>query len=242
MLATPQRDLKANQAKDVIERIIMSSYEEHLIGSTDTLGPDLESSKIAWSDQKIRFVTDRCKNKKVLDLGCVQHNPGFADTELWLHKAICAVSDETLGLDLYEPGVKILTKKGYNVVHGNAENFDFERVFETIVAGDLVEHLSNFGNFLESCVKHMDRNSKLLICTPNPWHWHRVIRAFYRDIPVNGEHTCWMCPITLKQLAKRYGLNVTYLEYGSSRLRDKFLLLPKRLRHQSWNAELMLSF
>ena len=218
----------------------MSSYQDHLIGSVDSPAPSSDNDKIAWDDQKIRFVTDRCKNKDVLDLGCVQHDPRLADTKLWLHKAICAVSDNVLGLDLYEVGVEILSEKGYNVVHGDAEDFDLGRVYDVIVAGDLIEHLSNFGRFLDSCVNHMGLDSKLLICTPNPWHWHRVIRAAYRDVPVNGEHTCWMCPTTLSQLVKRHGLALTYFEYGSSRMRDRFLPLPKRLRHQSWNAELKL--
>ena len=33
------------------------------------------SEKIAWHDHKIRFAVHYCRDKDVLDLGCVQHNP-----------------------------------------------------------------------------------------------------------------------------------------------------------------------
>ena len=34
-------------------------------------------------------------------------------------------------------------KKGYNIIKGNAEIFDFEEEFDIIIAGELIEHLSN---------------------------------------------------------------------------------------------------
>jgi len=219
---------------------VMKSYEQHLIGTNSKNVPKSNQNEVDWDDPKISYVTNRCRGKTVLDLGCVQHDPAWENSKRWLHKAIKLVAKDVTGLDLYKPGVDTLVQKGYNIVHGNAEHFVFDKAFDVIVAGDLIEHLSNFGNFLESCVSHMSTESKLIICTPNPWHWHRVLRATFKDVPVNGEHTCWLCPTTLKQLAKRYNLRVQHFEYGSSRFRDKFLPLPKRLRHQSWQAELQL--
>lgn len=219
----------------------MTAEQKHLIGVRDSITPESHGEEIAWDDQKIRYVTERVKDKNVLDLGCVQHDPRFAENKLWLHKAIRAVASDVIGLDLYQPGVDALTAKGYNIVHGDAQDFDFNQTYEVIVAGDLIEHLNNFGGFLESCAKHMTAESELIICTPNPWHWHKVVRAAYREVPVNEEHTCWMCPRTLAQLAARFNLKVVNVEYGSSRPRDSFLPLPKRLRHSSWNSTLMLA-
>ena len=215
------------------------SYERHLIGERKHIEPKFHGDEIAWSDSKIKFVTARCSGRSVLDLGCVQHDPRFAENKFWLHKAIRSVADEVIGLDLHGSGVEALRAKGYNIVHGDAENFRFERTFEVIVAGDLIEHLSNFGGFLDSCVRHMDADSELIICTPNPWHWHKVARAALGPVPVNPEHTCWMCPQTLRQLAARSRLSVQQIEYGSTRLKDSFLPLPKRLRHASWYATLI---
>jgi 2-polyprenyl-3-methyl-5-hydroxy-6-metoxy-1,4-benzoquinol methylase len=197
-----------------------------------------DGGEIAWNDSKIKFVTDRCRGKSVLDIGCVQHHASSAKSKHWLHKAIQAVASDVTGLDIDSKGVKALDEQGYNVIHGDAQSFSLDRTFDVIVAGDLIEHLSNYGDFLAGCVRHMTNNSRLIICTPNPWHWHKTVRALWRDVPVNGEHTCWMCPTTLSQLALRYGLQITEVEYGSSRFKDSFLPLPKRVKHSSWYASL----
>ncbi len=197
-----------------------------------------DGTQIAWNDSKIKFVTERCHGKNVLDVGCVQHDPSFATNKHWLHKAIHAVASDLIGLDIDSKGVRVLQEQGYNLVHGDAQDFFLDRTFDVIVAGDLIEHLSNYGKFLECCVQHMTNESQLIICTPNPWHWHKIARAFWHDVPVNGEHTCWMCPTTLAQLSRRFGLKVTEVRYGSSRMKDSFLPLPKRLKHSTWYAVL----
>ena len=191
-------------------------------------------------DKKIEFITSRCLGKTVLDIGCVQHNTEMVDNIFWVHKAIKSVASELIGLDYLQKEVIELNKMGYNTVHGDAENFDMGRKFDTIVAGDLIEHLNNYGNFLECCKNHMHQDSCLIITSANPWHWHKIIRACFNEVPVNFEHTCWMTPVCLSQLSERFGLNVTQTKYGSSRLKDSFLPVPKRLKHSSWYCELKL--
>ena len=198
-------------------------------------------TKLYLKDKKTEFITKRCEGRTVLDLGCVQHNSEMENNIFWIHKVIKTVASELLGLDYLEKEVQKLRDLGYNVINGDAENFDLDRTFDTIVAGDLIEHLNNYGNFLGCCVKHMHKDSILVITSANPWHWHKIIRAFFDEIPVNYEHTCWMTPICLSQLSSRYGLTIVNTEYGSSRLKDSFLPLPKRLRHSSWYCELKLS-
>lgn len=213
-----------------------------LIRKRDHVVPADDGNVIDWSDSKIRFVTAECKAKKVLDLGCVQHDPEFARSKKWLHKAICAVASEVKGLDLDADGVAALKQMGYHdIVVGDAQHFDLMESFDVIVAGDLIEHLHNVGGFLESCAKHMTNDSKLLVCTPNPWHWHKWLRAFYREVPVNEEHTLWMCPTTMCQVAERFELSVSAIQYGSQRLKDSFLPVPARVRHSSFYAILKKS-
>lgn len=214
--------------------------QDHLIGVRTAIVPESHGSEIAWNDSKIKFVTDLCAGKEILDLGCVQHDPSFSKNKFWLHKAIQKKAKSVLGLDLFKEGVDELNAQGYNIIHGDAQNFSLDRTFEVIVAGDLIEHLSNFAGFFESCAKHMNDQSTLIICTPNPWHWHKVLKAALGPVPVNEEHTCWVCPKTLEQLAGRFSMELRHVEYGSTRRKDSFLPIPTRLRHASWYAELQL--
>jgi 2-polyprenyl-3-methyl-5-hydroxy-6-metoxy-1,4-benzoquinol methylase len=209
--------------------------KDYLIRQREGYVPSDDGEAIAWEDPKIRFVTEHCKGKSVLDLGCVQHDAMFSRNKLWLHKAIRQVASETIGLDLDESGIAALLELGYtDLIVADAQDFSLDRNFDVIVAGDLIEHLHNVGGFLASCARHMAETSELIVCTPNPWHWHKWGRAFIREVPVNGEHTLWMCPTTLKQIADRFDLKVVLTQYASQRTKDLFLPLPARVRHSSF--------
>lgn len=198
------------------------------------------SSNVALNDHKISFVQKHVDGKKVLDLGCVMHNPRNMESKYWLHRAIQTKANYLLGLDLYEEGVKKLNEAGYNVIFGDAQDFHIDEKFDVIVAADIIEHLHNAAGFFNSCIEHMTSNSKLLISTPNPWYWRYIVKAVYRPVTVNEEHTCWYCPTTLAQLSKRFGLVVDSVSYGSRYTVDNIMPLPKRLKHTSFHTVLKL--
>lgn len=200
------------------------------------------SDDIAFDDNKIAFAVRHCSKKDVLDLGCVQHNPENHKSKFWLHKALREVSGTILGMDIYEPGVEYLRGQGFNVVLGDAQSFDLGRKFDVIVAGDLIEHLDNLGGFLASCRKHLRPGGELLISTPNPWYWRHIVKAALRGrVGVNREHTLWLCPTTLSQLARRYDFAVDDVEFGSRYKQDLLMPLPRGIKHRSFHAVLRLA-
>jgi len=195
---------------------------------------------IAYRDHKISFVLNRINGKRVLDLGCVMHNPNNMASKYWLHKAIKEKSSELVGLDLYEDGVKRLCESGYNVVHGDAQEFQFEKKFDVIVAADIIEHLHNLEGFFISCRENLCTNGDLLISTPNPWHWRYIVKSLHKQVTVNKEHTCWFCPATLGQLAARFGFRVESVSYGSRYMSDRVMPFPKRIKHTSFHTVLKI--
>jgi 2-polyprenyl-3-methyl-5-hydroxy-6-metoxy-1,4-benzoquinol methylase len=198
------------------------------------------SENIAFHDHKIAFVLRHARGKDVLDLGCIQHNPENYKSRYWLHKAIASVASRLEGLDLYAEGVLYLRERGYNVSVGDATRIDLRRRFDVIVVGDLIEHLEDFGGFIESCRTHMQPSGKLLISSPNPWYWRNVVKAIFRsDVANNPEHTCWLCPRTLRQLMRRHGMEVVEVSFGSRYLRDRVMPLPKGVKHTSFHAVVM---
>lgn len=195
------------------------------------------SDTIAFGDHKIKFITKYCHQKDVLDLGCVEHDPQNYQSRYWSHKALKSVARSVLGMDIYKEGVDFLVAKGFNVVHGDAQNFYLGSKFDVIVAGDLIEHLENFDGFLECSREHMHRDSRLLISTPNPWYWRFIVKAvLLKEVPNNPEHTCWFCPRTLRQLVRRHDLDITEIVFGSRYLRDRLMPLPRGWKHTSFHA------
>ncbi|MBA7685249.1 hypothetical protein ES703_93667 [subsurface metagenome] len=199
------------------------------------------SDQIAFNDHKIKFVIKYCRNKSVLDLGCVMHDPENYKSKYWVHKAIREVAADLIGLDLYQEGVDYLRERGFNVVFGDAQNFQLDKKFNVIVAGDIVEHLEDHHGFIESCKRHMHRDSRLLISTPNPWFWKRIVRsAFQLEQPNSLEHTCWFCTRTLRQLVNRHGMDVGEIVFGSRSWKDRIIPLPTGWRHNSFHAEVFI--
>jgi len=200
---------------------------------------DLEP--IDFKDTKIRFATERCRGKRVLDLGCVMHDPRAYFRRHFLHRAISEVAEEAIGLDLHEAGVRHLNDMGYKALVGDAENFDFADPFDVIVAGDIIEHLSNLDGFLRSVRRNLKPGGMLVVQTPNPWHWRFIVKAALRiENPVNEEHTCWFCPRTWRQLVARSGMQLGKIEYNSRNRGDNLLPLPAGWKHTSWSAEVFL--
>ena len=194
---------------------------------------------IDFADAKIRYITERCRGRRVLDIGCVMHNVASYNSCYFLHRAIAEVAADVTGLDLHEEGVTALAGYGYSVAVGDAEHFAFERKFDVIVAGDLIEHLGNLDGFLTSCLAALEDDGCILIQTPNPWYWRNIVKSVvYEEVPNNAEHTCWFDPRTLRQLVARYGLTLGEVEFQSRYARDRMMPLPRGIKHTSWIAEI----
>ncbi len=96
-----------------------------------------------------------------------------------------------------------------------------------------------WGGGFQSCRRSLHSGGKLLISTPNPWYWRNVVKAaLMSHVKTNPEHTSWMCPETLRQIADRYGFQVSEITFGSRYLRDKIVPIPKGIRHTSFHAVL----
>ncbi len=156
-------------------------------------------------DDRLAFIADFARGKDVLDLGCVDHNAMQASKSDWLHGRIKEVASSLMGLDYAEEQVAALRDRGYNVVHGNVETVKLGRTFERIVAGELIEHLSNPGLFLQNMRDHLSPGGKILLTTPNPFCPKRFLEIIFRGRTlVNPEHVAWYCPTTLRTLFRRH--------------------------------------
>ncbi|PKL70339.1 MAG: hypothetical protein CVV30_02985 [Methanomicrobiales archaeon HGW-Methanomicrobiales-1] len=166
--------------------------------------------------EKVAFIQNRCRGKSILDLGCIRHNAEFAKKDPnWLHQKIKEVAKNVIGIDYLENEVKKLKDMGYDIRFGDVtQPLTFNERFDVIVAGDIIEHLSNFDGFFENCLKYLKDDGILIISTPNPFftdEFHYV--SFKRNYIINPEHTCWIDPQALSQLSQRYNLAITELHF-----------------------------
>lgn len=175
------------------------------------------------------YIKPVVENEKVLDLGVVQHDPDAKEREMWLHDLICSYASETKGIDNDEEGVQKLTEEGYDVDVANVESFELNDEYDVVVAGEIIEHLSNVGMFLDSVRHHLKTGGYFIITTPNPFNWLRLVEILIRgEKPVNSEHTCWFDSVTLRQVLKRHGFKIAKMHFTSQEWIHRNMPIPRK--------------
>lgn len=172
--------------------------------------------KSAKPVNKESFIADRCSGKIVLDLGCIRHSSEFVLKDAdWLHKRIRAVARKVTGVDYLPEEIEKINSQGYDIIFGDVtQPLNIAEKFDAIIAGDLLEHLVNFEGFFTNCRKLLKPGGILIITTPNPFfcgEFHYV--SFKKNFIVNPEHTCWIDPQCLLQLAGRFEFEITEIAF-----------------------------
>ena len=192
-------------------------------------------------ENRTDLILNYCKGKNVLDIGCIDHHSILESREDWLHKRIKSVAKKIVGIDYLKDEVEVLRKKGYDIVYANAEDFDLNEKFDVIVGGEILEHLSNPGNFLNSIKKHMHENTRLILTTPNAFSLRRMIGMILNGKLIeNKEHVAYYSNVLIAQFFKRNGFKVKTIKYLHSEDRNKVkkflelflsMFFRKELRH-----------
>jgi 2-polyprenyl-3-methyl-5-hydroxy-6-metoxy-1,4-benzoquinol methylase len=164
------------------------------------------------ANERIERVVSELTGTQILHVGCV----GQAEGRYRLHEELCQrlPEAEILGLDIDAVGVAELRRRGYSVIIGDGEEMPFQSRFDSIAAGELIEHLSNPGEFLRACHRALKPKGRVVITTPNPFalmHGLMYTKNFNRAF--NSEHALWLCPQTLAELARRCGFQVRKIEF-----------------------------
>ncbi|MBI2596892.1 class I SAM-dependent methyltransferase [Candidatus Daviesbacteria bacterium] len=168
---------------------------------------------ISFRTEKHQFIIDHCREKKVLDIGCVNHTLEATTRPEWLHGKLREVAKSLVGLDYEETIVKKLQDKGWNIIVSDAQNFNITKKyplgFDVIVVSDVIEHLVNPGAFLSCVRKHLAPGGILLLTTP-----HAYGLAFFLEVVllgeenINDDHTMTFSRKNIYWLLEKCGLQV----------------------------------
>ena len=97
-------------------------------------------------DKKRIEIIARCEGNSILDIGSVatqlESLKRNIENNLWLHAELAKRFNKVVGIDILKKEIQELRRMGYDVRYGNAEDFELNEKFDTIVAGELIEHLS----------------------------------------------------------------------------------------------------
>jgi 2-polyprenyl-3-methyl-5-hydroxy-6-metoxy-1,4-benzoquinol methylase len=159
---------------------------------------------------RINEILEMVRGPAVLDVGCAGHTPK-PGSPYWLHGRLREEFPSVVGIDFNSKNVQQLHNSGYeNIYVASAEDFDLNLKFDTIVAGELIEHLSNPGLFFDRCRAHLKPNGRVVLTTPYTFALFYMLYALVKFPRTcqNDEHSVWFCPKTLNALASRTGFQV----------------------------------
>jgi SAM-dependent methyltransferase len=165
---------------------------------------------------KIKFIQTHCQDKTVFDIGCIRHNAKFSTEDpSWLHGKIKDVAKSVVGCDYLQEEVKKFENTVYDVrEYDITKPISIAEKFDVIVAGDIIEHLSNFTGFFENCSQLLNPSGLLLISTATPFFTDFFHGAAWKGyVQTNPEHTCWICPQSLSELSSRFGYEIMEIHY-----------------------------
>jgi 2-polyprenyl-3-methyl-5-hydroxy-6-metoxy-1,4-benzoquinol methylase len=170
-----------------------------------------------------KIIKEIITNKDVLDIGSIGQTSSYSLWEILKE----AKTKSLTGIDLPDAKEMAVEKfkitedrlpKETNIVFGNMETYIFNRQFDVIIAGDVIEHVENQGLFLNNIRKHLRQDGILILTTPNA-KWPSVI------MKPNETHTLWHDRYTLERILNNCGMYIYKLKYYYGNKKKYFFLL-----------------
>ncbi len=177
------------------------------------LGQDLVPmmDKITWLETRVR-------GKRVLDVGCVDHNVETIASKheegIWVHGRLRKVASFCMGIDICSEGVEYIKNvlNFSDVLCGDV--FDLSTIinrsnFDSIVMGDVLEHLDSPVLFLTRMREIYGAKVKeILISVPNAFKWENFIYGLSNKEVINSDHRYWYTPYTLSKVCLQAGWSI----------------------------------
>lgn len=161
---------------------------------------------------RLAFIAERCCDKVVLDLGCLDETALIKrDSAHWLHGRIAQVARQVVGVDASDqlPPKGLITGPNARIHRGDATNinpvFLDGMAIDMVVAGEFIEHLDNPLHFLTT-LREVLPGRELILSTPNGLCFGNTLMGMIRREVQHRDHLANFTFKTLNTLCERAGL------------------------------------
>lgn len=154
----------------------------------------LEKIRIQKPVDRLTYISQLCKDKRVLDIGCYDETAikSKKDSGYWLHGLLSKEAKKVIGIDSSEkirseiktgPRSKIIKKDLYDL----DRSFAVANKIDVIVAGELIEHIPDVSRFLQ-LMKELYPKKVLILTTPNATSLSNILLAFFNRESSHKDH------------------------------------------------------
>ena len=169
--------------------------------------------------QRVDFIKKACEGKKVLHLGCTNYpyTKRSIETGALLHLELEKTARSLYGFDFDQEGLDILAAEGgKNLFRADLQKLEevaLDETFDVIIAGEMIEHLTNPGLFLQGIKRFMNPQTDLVITTINAYCALRFLIYGLRgrggeNEPVHPDHVAYYSYKTLSLVLQREELSL----------------------------------
>ena len=153
----------------------------------------LEPLKVRAPVDRLDFISEACRGKRVLDLGCLDETAlAKRDTDHWLHGRIGRLATTVVGIDSSDqvPEEGLVTGANSTILKGDATDPDLSRIdaeIDVIVAGEFIEHIDSPSEFFQA-MKRRFPGRELIISTPNGLAFANTLLGLIRREAQHPDH------------------------------------------------------
>ena len=152
-------------------------------------------------------IIDIVKGKNVIHVGCCDHINVIDEkvkNNTWLHGILNEKCNKVIGLDINKEAIDYIKKKKYanNVVYNDIivdKPVKMDEEYDYMILGEILEHVDNPVQFLESIQKkYVGKVKSIIISVPNALKYCTLNNIKYEGI--NSDHKYYFTPYTLSKI------------------------------------------
>ena len=221
--------------------LINNEIQKYLKGELFTNGLTVNLEKTRHPDiSRENAIINIVRGKRVIHLGCSDHIqviPEKIRAGIWLHKLITDNAASCFGIDIDSGSIEYLINELHytNVRHGDITKDSFSEITENewdfVVFGEIIEHLDNPVDFLQTFKKRFGNNvRKFIITVPNIYNKEQLGRVMeYKEV-INSDHRFWFTPYTIAKMLTSAGFEPEKITYSNLIGLSFFGLLYRKFR------------
>ncbi len=172
----------------------------------------LEKISIHRPVDRLKYVSNLCERKRVLDIGCYDETAIDLKkgTNYWLHGLISERAESVIGIDSSDLiRGEIKTGNNSKIIKLDLNDIDSNFVkkypIDIIVAGELIEHIENVQTFIKN-LAHLYPGCKLVLTTPNSTSLTNTLLALINRESNHEDHLHIFSYKTLNTICLKAGI------------------------------------